>query len=335
SWERALQIAASQIKAAGASRISFFLTARGIMNETYYAIQKVVRFLGTNDVDNAARICHAPSTGALKHGIGYGATTVSYRDVIESDLIVLFGSNVANAQPVFMKYLHLAKKRGAKILVVNPYREPGLERYWVPSNADSLLFGTKMADAWVQVAQGGDIAFISAALLRLEELGALDQAFIAEKSAGWSDLRSALSGRSIDEYLAMSGATRDELETFCALYGGATSAVLIWSMGITQQACGSENVAAIVNLGRWERTPRRSLVDSPSSRDTRSHSPPPTASRLHRRVDARHHSSLTLLSEVRLMCSGVLAGTSWRRCRIPTRLRARSPRFHSACIKTL
>ena len=57
SWERALQVAGSQIKAAGPQRISFFLTARGIMNETYYAIQKVVRFLGTNDIDNAARIC--------------------------------------------------------------------------------------------------------------------------------------------------------------------------------------------------------------------------------------------------------------------------------------
>ena len=249
SWERALQVAASQIKAAGPKRISFFLTARGIMNETYYTIQKVVRFLGTNDIDNAARICHAPSTGALKHGIGYGATTVSYRDVIESDLIILFGSNVANAQPVFMKYLHLAKKRGAKILVVNPYREPGLENYWVPSNADSLLFGTKMADAWVQVAQGGDIAFISAVLLRLEEMSALDRSFIENKSVGWSELRAALATRSIDDYLAMSGASRSELEQFCMLYAGANAAVLVWSMGITQQACGSENVAAIVNLG--------------------------------------------------------------------------------------
>ena len=249
SWDRALQIAGSQIKAAGPARISFFLTARGIMNEMYYAIQKVVRFFGTNDVDNAARICHAPSTGALKYGIGYGATTVSYRDVIESDLIILFGSNVANAQPVFMKYLHLAKKRGAKIIVVNPYREPGLDRYWVPSNVDSLLFGTKMADAWVQVVQGGDIAFISAALLRLEEMGTLDQLFIQEKSAGWSDLRAALGTRRIDEYVAMSGAKREELEAFCVMYGGAKSAVLVWSMGITQQACGSENVAAIVNLG--------------------------------------------------------------------------------------
>ncbi len=47
-------------------RLGFFLTARGITNEVYYVAQKVARFLGTNSVDNAARICHAPSTNALK-----------------------------------------------------------------------------------------------------------------------------------------------------------------------------------------------------------------------------------------------------------------------------
>ena len=91
-------------------------------------------------------MCHAPSTTALKEAIGVAATTCSYRDVIESDLIVLFGADVANAQPVFMKYLYLAKKRGAKIAVVNPLREPGLERYWVPSNVESAMFGTKITD---------------------------------------------------------------------------------------------------------------------------------------------------------------------------------------------
>ena len=58
---------------------------------------------------------------------------------------MLFGADVANAQPVFMKYLYMARKRGARIVVVNPMREPGLERYWVPSNPESALFGTQMA----------------------------------------------------------------------------------------------------------------------------------------------------------------------------------------------
>ncbi|MFD2355635.1 molybdopterin-dependent oxidoreductase [Nonomuraea ferruginea] len=79
-------------------------------NENYYAAQKAVRALGTNNVDNAARICHSPSTVALKDTIGAAATTCSYQDWIGSDLIVFIGSNPSNNQPVAMKYLYHAKK---------------------------------------------------------------------------------------------------------------------------------------------------------------------------------------------------------------------------------
>ena len=75
----------------------------------------------------------------MKATLGYGASTCSYADWLDADLIVLFGSNVANNQPVTTKYLHHAKTRGAQIAVVNPYREPGLERYWMPSIATSAL----------------------------------------------------------------------------------------------------------------------------------------------------------------------------------------------------
>ena len=116
-------------------------------------------------------MCHAPSTSALKESIGVAATTCSYRDVIESDLIVLFGSDVANAQPVFMKYLYLAKQRGARIAVVNPFREPGLERYWVPSNVESAMFGTKIADEFFPIHTGGDVAFVNGVLKELLAIG--------------------------------------------------------------------------------------------------------------------------------------------------------------------
>ena len=137
SWDEALDLVADRMRSAPPSRSALYLTARGITNEVYYVAQKFMRYIGTNNVDNAARVCHAPSTVALKATIGLGATTCSYTDVINSNLIVLFGANVANAQPVFMKYLYLARRRGAKVLVVNPFREPGLEHYWVPSNLES------------------------------------------------------------------------------------------------------------------------------------------------------------------------------------------------------
>jgi len=146
--------------------------------------QKVMRFLGSNNIDNAARVCHAPSTLVLKRALGVGACTCSYTDVIESDLIVLFGANVANAQPVFMKYLYLARKRGAQVVVVNPLREPGLDRYWVPSNVESALFGTRMADEFVPVHIGGDVAFINGVLKVLLAEGGIDREFVRDHTTG-------------------------------------------------------------------------------------------------------------------------------------------------------
>src|SRR5512134_2665596 len=128
-WDEALDLAADRIRAAPPERIALYLTSRGIPNETYYAAQKAARFLGTNHVDNSARLCHAASTVAMKEMLGHGASTTTYRDWLHADWIVFFGSNVPNNQPVTTKYLYYAKKNGAKIGVVNPYREPGLERY--------------------------------------------------------------------------------------------------------------------------------------------------------------------------------------------------------------
>src|SRR6266850_3157079 len=248
SWDDALDLVAARIRASVPERIGLYLTARGLTNETYYAAQKVARYLGTNNIDNAARVCHAPSTGALRAAIGVAATTCSYRDVIETDLIVLFGADVANAQPVFMKYLYLARKRGTKVVVVNPLREPGLESYWVPSSVESAIFGTKMADAFFAIHTGGDLAFVRGALKILIEEGGIDDAFVREHTEGFDALRALLATTSLDELAAASGSSLDDLRAFATTYRDARSAVLVWSMGVTQHVCGTENVQGIVDL---------------------------------------------------------------------------------------
>jgi len=248
SWDDALDLVAGRIRAAGPDRLGIYMTARGITNEVYYAAQKAARYMGTNNVDNAARVCHAPSTIALKETLGVGATTCSYTDVISSDLIVLFGSDVANAQPVFMKYLYLAKKRGAKVVVVNPFREPGLERYWVPSNVESAVFGTKIGDEFYGVHTGGDIAFVNGALKAMLANGTIDREFVTAHTTGFDALLEELEHESTTDLERASGVPRAEMERFAQTYGEARSAVVVWSMGITQHAHGVENVRAIVNL---------------------------------------------------------------------------------------
>lgn len=248
SWDEALDIVAGRLRAAGPDRFGVYLTSRGITNEVYYAAQKAVRAMGSNNVDNAARVCHAPSTAVLKRSVGAAATTISYRDLFDADLVVLFGSDVANAQPVTMKYLYLARKGGTRVAVVNPYREPGLERYWVPSNVESALFGTRMTDEFFQVHTGGDVAFVNGVLKLLLEEGGLDEAFVSQHTAGFDELRAVLDASTFDDLERASGASVADLRRFADLYRSSKAAVFVWSMGITHHAFGSDNVQAIVNL---------------------------------------------------------------------------------------
>ncbi|HEY8825247.1 MAG TPA: FdhF/YdeP family oxidoreductase [Candidatus Limnocylindria bacterium] len=248
SWDDALDLAATRIRASAPERVGFYLTARGLTNETYYAAQKVARYLGTNNIDNAARVCHAPSTGALRQAIGVAATTCSYRDVIESDLVVLFGADVANAQPVFMKYLFLARKRGTKVVVVNPLREPGLEHYWVPSSVESAMFGTKMTDAFFAIHTGGDLPFVRGVLKVLIDESGIDETFVREHTVGFDELRAILAATPLDDLARAAGSTVENLRAFAAFYRDARSAVLVWSMGVTQHVCGTESVQGIVDL---------------------------------------------------------------------------------------
>ena len=247
-WDAAFESIAEGIRRTTPDRICFYITSRGVTNETYYVAQKVARFLGTNHVDNSSRVCHAPSTTGLKATIGVGASTCSYADWIGTDLLVFFGSDVPNNQPVTTKYMYYAKEQGTKILVVNPFRELGLERYWVPSVPKSALFGTRLADEFFLVHTGGDIAFINGVLKHLLANDGIDWPFVRDHTAGFDDVVRILEGQSWEELERFSGVSRDEMRRFADLYASAHTAVFVWSMGITQHRFGVENVKAIVNL---------------------------------------------------------------------------------------
>jgi len=257
SWDEALDVIAGELKNTDPARIAVYMTSRGITNESYYAAQKAARFLGVPHIDNSARLCHAASTSAMKATLGYGASTCSYVDWLHADLIVLFGSNAANNQPVTTKYLHHAKQNGARIAVVNPYREPGLKKYWVPSIASSAIFGTELADHWFPVHTGGDLAFLVGTLRALIELGGVDDTFIRERTVGFEAARDRALASDWTLLERESGAGRDEMIAFARLLMSRPNAIFIWSMGLTQHAHGVETLKALVNVGLARGLPGR------------------------------------------------------------------------------
>jgi molybdopterin-dependent oxidoreductase alpha subunit len=249
SWPEAIERLAAGLGGIDPGRVAFYLTSRGLTNEAYYVAQKAARALGTNHVDNSARLCHAASTAAMKATLGHGASTCSYRDWLDADLVVFFGSNTPNNQPVTTKYLYEAVRRGTRVAVVNPLREPGLERYWIPSVVESALFGTRLADDWFHVHTGGDLAFLLGVFRALVEEGGVDETFVRERTTGFDAARDAALAADWAALVAESGTSEGEMRRFARLLVECPDAIFVWSMGLTQHAHGVETVRALVNVG--------------------------------------------------------------------------------------
>ncbi|OXM88001.1 FdhF/YdeP family oxidoreductase [Paenibacillus rigui] len=254
TWEEALETIAAKIRSIDPMQLAFYLTARGITNESYYAAAKVARLLGTNHIDNASRICHSPSKTALKRSVGIGASSCNYKDWIGTDVLVFWGSVAANNQPVSTKYMYAAKRKGTKIIVINPYYEPSMEQYWIPSIPESALFGTKLADDFYQVNIGGDIAFMNGVMKHWFEMeeqspgSAIDHAFVEEHANGYEALRAHVLQQNWAQLEQSSGLSRERMLEFAQLLAGAKSAVFVWSMGLTQHRFGTDNISQVANL---------------------------------------------------------------------------------------
>jgi molybdopterin-dependent oxidoreductase alpha subunit len=248
-WDEALHAIGARLRATDPKRMACYMTSRGLTNEVYYVAQKAWRLLGSPNIDNAARLCHSPSTAAMKRTLGVAASTCSYRDWLEAEVIVFFGSNPANDQPVSIKYLLEARRRGARVFAVNTYEEPGMKKYWVPSDVESALFGTNVVERFFSVHTGGDLAFVCAVQKRLLDLGAVDRAFVESHTENFEAWAAHLRSLDAARLRQWAGVSEDDVDALAKLLAGAQRAVFVWSMGITQHAHGADSVAAICNLG--------------------------------------------------------------------------------------
>lgn len=254
SWDEAMNTIADKMKVLDPKQYAFYLTSRGITNESYYVAAKVARYLETNHIDNASRICHSPSKSAMKRSVGVGASTCNYQDWLGTDVLVFWGSVASNASPVSTKYMMEAKKRGTKIIVINPYREPAMENYWVPSVVESALFGTELADEFYEVNIGGDIALMHGVMKHwfdLEEQNegaAINHEFVNEHVNHYEDLKENVQSQSWDEIVQSSGIDKERIIELSNSLAKAKTGVMVWALGLTMHKHATDNISQVSNL---------------------------------------------------------------------------------------
>jgi molybdopterin-dependent oxidoreductase alpha subunit len=246
-WDEALGRVADQLKSTKPDQNFFYASGRA-SNEAGFLLQLFARLYGTNYVNNCSYYCHQASGVGLGQSLGTGTATVTLDDVEHTDLFFLIGGNPASNHPRLMRTLMNIRRRGGKVIVVNPMKEVGLVNFSVPSDLWSLLFGSKIASLYVQPHIGGDVAFLTGVAKGVLARGAADRSFIDAATEGFADYERLVRETPWEAIEHGSGVSRAEIEKTADLYSAAKTAVFGWTMGITHHEHGVQNVRSIVDL---------------------------------------------------------------------------------------
>ena len=246
-WKNALKLLVDNWRSSSPDR-SFFYTSGRSSIEAGFLIQLIARQWGTNNVNNCSYYCHQASGVGLGQSLGSGTSSINLDDLGRSDLVVLIGANPSSNHPRFMTHLVNLKNRGGKVIVINPFKELGLQKFKVPSNLSSMLFGSKIDDLYLQPHCGGDLAFFKAAAVYLWEQGAVDSDFLNKSCENQDEFRTDLESDNLTALLEKSGISYEELKNFCDLITKSEHTIFAWAMGVTHQLHGVETVQAIANL---------------------------------------------------------------------------------------
>ncbi len=236
SWEEALHRIVSElqrIKAAhGPDAIAGLASSRAT-NEDCYAMQRLMRAaVGTNNIDNCSRVCHSPTSFALRRSFGLSGATGSFTDIDHAEAAILIGVNPTQGHPVVGARIKQAALRGCKLITIDP-RRIELADYGVLHLANRP--GTNAA-----------VALGLAHVVRRD--GLTDDAFIAERTEGYKPVQELLEQYDPQAVQEITGIPAADLERAAHIYAEAGSASILWGLGVTEHKYGSEVVQLLCNL---------------------------------------------------------------------------------------
>ncbi len=203
--------------------------------ESAWLFQRFARkTLKTPNVDNCARVCHSPSLSGLKMSIGEGASSVGFDEIFNADTIFVIGSNTTEAHPMVASRIIKAKKRGAKLIVIDVREIPLM----------------KFADVKVILPLESNLLFLNALAREFIERGYVNEEFIKNRCAKFDEYKeNILSHHSHkDFFLKLPGFEhiKNQIEEIVKLIKNKT--IFAWGLGVTEHIDGTEAVNAISNL---------------------------------------------------------------------------------------
>lgn len=248
-WDAAFAIIAEHLQALDSPDEAVFYTSGRASNESAFSYQLFARAFGTNNMPDCSNMCHESTSIALAESIGIGKASVSMNDVYQADLILIAGQNPGTNHPRMLSALEIAKRRGAKIIAVNPLREAGLHNFRNPQVPRGIIGkGTEIADLHLPIKINGDLAFFQAIGSLLVEWDALDHDFISRHSTGfeqWAQHVAAIDWAAVEQ---ASGLSRAQITEAAEMIRASSKTIYCWAMGLTQHRNAVSTIKEVCNL---------------------------------------------------------------------------------------
>jgi molybdopterin-dependent oxidoreductase alpha subunit len=249
-WQDAFDLVAARLAAMDSPDRAVFYTSGRASNEAAFVYQLLARRSGTNNLPDCSNMCHESSGTALTETLGTGKGTVTFDDIAhESGLILIAGQNPGTNHPRMLTALEEAKRRGARIVAINPLPEAGLIRFRNPQSARGISgVGTKIADVHLSVRLNGDLALFAGVNKLLTERGAVDRDFLEHYTDGYDVAAQAWAGLDWATIEAHSGLRRQEIEALADDVEAHDRVIVCWAMGLTQHKNAVATVREIVSF---------------------------------------------------------------------------------------
>jgi formate dehydrogenase major subunit len=236
SWEEALDLVARRLTeiyaSGGPAAIAGFGSAK-CSNEEAYLFQKLIRTgFHTNNVDHCTRLCHASSVAALFEGIGSGAVSTTFGDVVNAEVAIVTGTNTPANHPVASSFFKQARRNGTTIIYVDP-------------RADKMA---DHADIYCQLKPGTDVAFYNGVMHELIRLDLVDHDFIATRTSNYEALKQTVADYPPERAEQITGVPADVIRRVARAWGEAKAGIIFWGMGISQHTTGTDNARCLIAL---------------------------------------------------------------------------------------
>lgn len=223
------------ISESGPDAVAFYISGQ-LMTEDYYVVNKLAKaMIGTNNVDSNSRLCMASAVTGYVSSLGADAPPGCFADIELSNCFFLIGSNTYACHPVAYERIRRRKEKAkdrVKVIVVDPRRT---------RTAD-------IADIFLPIRPGTDVALMNAMLNVLISEGLTDQDFIRDHTDGWDGLKATVMKYTPEYAAAICGVNAKDIVEAARAFGRAPAAMSLWAMGLNQSTHGTAKNNAVINL---------------------------------------------------------------------------------------